>query len=42
MAKRITEEQFVEACQKAGYKELTYKKSGVTHIVNIEKGEQCP
>jgi hypothetical protein len=38
MAKRITNEQFVEACQKAGYKELTYEKDGATHIVNIEKG----
>ena len=40
MAKRITNEQFVEACQKAGYKELTYEKDGVTHVVNIEKGEK--
>ena len=40
MAKRITDDQFVEACQKAGYKELTYEKDGVTHIVNIEKGEK--
>jgi len=40
MAKRITNEQFVEACQKAGYKELTYKKDGVTHVVNIKEAEK--